>query len=730
MEHFSQDIERIIEKYLKYGRESQVDAIRQAFAIAFDAHKEQRRKSGEPYIIHPLSVAELLADMAMDSASICAALLHDVLEDTDLSYKEMERMVGTEIAELVDGLTKLDKLQFHSKEEEEMENLRKMFLAMARDIRVIIIKLNDRLHNIRTLHGMREAKRREYALETMEIYAPIAHRLGITRIEHEMEDTCLRTLDPIGYQEILDGLESRKTNDDFLASIAAHIEEVMAREKISCKVASREKNIYSIYRKLFVQNRSLDDIYDLYALRIIVDTKTDCYNVLGLIHDMYKPVPGRFKDYISTPKPNMYQSLHTTVMSRDGVSFEVQIRTWDMHHVAEYGIAAHWKYKHGLKGMSADDEKLAWIRKLMESQQDSDADDFIHSMKVDLFDDEVYVFTPKGDVIALPVGSNPIDMAYAIHSAVGNRLVGAKVNGRMVPIDYTLKNGEVCEILTSSASRGPSRDWLSIVKTGEARNKIRQWYKKEKREENMALGRDMLMGEIKKQRLSTAIMDEIEAITRAANKLSYKSAEDLIAGIGYGGITPQRALNRIKDELCAMAKDTPSGIDTDTALEAVFEKAKLKEPPPSGILVEGLNSCLIKFAKCCTPVPGDEIVGFVTRGYGVSVHRATCRNMESIAFREGDEENRLVNVHWHVSQGTTFPASIQVMAQDRFGLLADIANIIANMRVAIGNMNAKPGQNGFVDLYFSINVTDRTQLDSILKRIHAVRSVIEVKRVG
>ncbi len=724
MEEFTQDIDRIVSKYLKYGRPSEEENIRKAFAIASDAHRDQKRKSGEPYIVHPLAVAELVADMSMDAESIKAALLHDTVEDTSLTLKDLEHEVGSEAAMLVDGLTKLDNIQYSSKEEEEMENLRKMFLAMARDIRVIVIKLADRLHNVRTLEGMREGKRREYALETMEIYAPIAHRLGITKIEHEMEDRCLHYLDPIGYQEILDGLESRKANDDFLTSVQNRITEVLKAEKIPCKVESREKNIYSIYRKLFGQNRVLDDIYDLYALRIIVNTKTDCYYVLGLIHDMYKPVPGRFKDYISTPKPNMYQSLHTTVISREGVTFEVQIRTWDMHYVAEYGVAAHWKYKQGLKGsMSADDEKLAWIRRLMESQQDSDADDFIHNMKFDLFDDDVYVFTPKGDVINLPAGANTIDLAYAIHSAIGNRMIGAKVNGRMVPIDYTLKNGEVCEILTTNSGRGPSRDWLSIVKTSEARSKIRQWFKKERREENVALGRDMLLQEIKKQKLSPSILDEEEAVTAAAKKLSYRSAEDLIAGVGYGGITPLRALNRIREELSEAA----SAAETQNPVDAVMEKAAHpKEPPSSGIIVEGITSCLVKFAKCCTPVPGDDIVGFVTRGYGVSVHRRDCKNVEKLLSGEGEE--RLVGVHWHVSPNATFPASIRVTAVDRFGLLADIANIIANMRVAISGMNAKAAQNSCVDLYFAVNVSDKDQLESVMKRINAIRSVVEVKR--
>ena len=724
MENFTADIDRIVSKYLKYGKPSEEASIRKAFAIASEAHRDQKRKSGEPYIVHPLAVAELVADMSMDAESINAALLHDTVEDTPLTLKDLEREVGPGTAMLVDGLTKLDNIQYSSKEEEEMENLRKMFLAMARDIRVIVIKLADRLHNVRTLEGMSEGRRREYALETMEIYAPIAHRLGIMRIEHEMEDRCLRYLDPIGYQEILDGLESRKANDDFLASVQNRITEVLKAERIPCKVESREKNIYSIYRKLFEQNRVLDDIYDLYALRIIVDTKTDCYNVLGLIHDMYKPVPCRFKDYISTPTPNMYQSLHTTVISREGVTFEVQIRTWDMHYVAEYGVAAHWKYKYGLKGsMSADDEKLAWIRRLMESQQDSDADDFIHNMKFDLFDDDVYVFTPKGDVINLPAGANTIDLAYAIHSAIGNRMVGAKVNGRMVPIDYTLKNGEVCEILTANSSKGPSRDWLSVVKTSEARSKIRQWFKKEKREENIALGREMLLQEIKKQKYSPSILDEAEAVEAAAKKLSYRTAEDLIAGVGYGGITSLRALNRIREEL----SESSQTAEPVNPVEAVMEKtAHPKEPPSSGIIVEGIASCLVKFAKCCTPVPGDDIVGFVTRGYGVSVHRRDCKNVEKLL--NGGEAERLVGVRWHVPPNATFPASICVTAVDRFGLLADIANIIANMRVAISGMNAKAAQNSCVDLYFAVNVSDREQLESVMKRINAVRSVVEVKR--
>ena len=727
MEDLNQCFERILTKYLKYGKKSEAEHLRHAFSYAFAAHDGQMRKTGDPYIIHPLAVAEIVTDMAMDADSIKASLLHDTVEDTSTTAADIEREFGKEVALLVDGLTKLENIQYSSKAEEEMENLRKMFLAMARDIRVIVIKLADRLHNIRTIEGMKEARRREYALETMEIYTPIAHRLGMTKLEHEIEDKCLFYLDPVGYNEIIEGLESRRANDDFLEKIQARITDVLKTENIPCKVASREKNIYSIYRKLFEQNRTLDDIYDIYALRIIVETKNECYYVLGLIHDMYKPVPGRFKDYISTPKSNMYQSLHTTVNSREGVTCEVQIRTWDMHYVAEYGVAAHWKYKQGMKtaSMSPDDEKLVWIRRLMESQQESDADDFIHSMKFDLFDDDVFVFTPKGDVINLPVGANPIDMAYAIHSAIGNRMIGAKVNGRMVPIDYALKNGEVCEIITSGSSRGPSRDWLSIVKTSEARNKIRGWYKKEKRDENIALGREMLLQEIKKRHYSAVILENTEAINNAARKLSYRTGDDLIAGIGYGAITPLRALNRIRDEIQV---NLPAEEPADAA-EAILDKAAHpKEAPASGIVVEGISSCLVKFAKCCTPVPGDDIVGFVTRGYGVSVHRRDCKNVQKLLDKGDDAPERLVGVHWHVSGGATFPAAIRVSAVDRFGLLADIANIIANMRIAISGMNAKDGQNGCVDLFFTVNVTDREQLDSICRRINAVRSVVEVKR--
>jgi len=725
MEEFTEQYERILTKYLKYGKPEEVSSIRLAFDMGREAHREQRRKSGEPYFIHPLAVAELVADMSLDAASIRAALLHDTVEDTPMTYTDLEEKVGKETAELVDGLTKLENLQYSSREEEEMENLRKMFMAMARDIRVIIIKLCDRLHNIRTLHGMKEARRREYALETMEIYAPIAHRLGITTIEHELEDTCLRTLDPIGYQEILEGLENRKANEDFLEVTQARLQKTMEEAGIVCKVMYREKNIYSIYRKLFSQNHTLDDIYDLYGLRIITDTQNNCYNALGLVHTLFKPVPGRIKDYISTPKPNMYQSLHTTVINSEGVTFEVQIRTWEMHYIAEYGVAAHWKYKHGIKGgVSADDEKLVWIRKLMENQQDTDADDFIHNMKTDLFEDEVYVFTPRGDVISLPMGANPIDLAYAIHSAIGNRMVGAKVNNRMVPIDYQLKNGEVCEIITSNASKGPSRDWVNIVRTGEARNKIRQWYKKERRDENIALGRDMLLGEIRKHKYAASMLEQAEAITNAAKKLSYKSAEDLFAGVGYGGITALRAMNRIRDELESQEREVREEVD----IEAVLEKAaKPKPAPASGIEVEGINSVLIKFAKCCTPVPGDRIVGFVTRGYGVSIHRKDCPNVAKL-LSEG-EAAREAGVHWHVHANATFPAAIHVTAVDRFGLLADIANVIANMRLAIASLNAHPSnQNTLMDFYLSVNVTDSSQLDSVMKRLHSIRSVVEVTR--
>ena len=711
----------LAKKYAQYGRETDIPKILDAFAFAAEAHKDQFRQSGEPYVTHPLAVAEIVADMELDCDSICSALLHDTVEDTSATPEEISQRFGAHVAEIVDGLTKLDKIPYSSKEEQEVENLRKMLLAMSKDIRVILIKLADRLHNIRTLDAKPDIKRRETALETMDVYSPIAHRLGVTTIKQELEDRSLRYLDPIGYDEITSALENTSEfRDGLIGSIKETIAEGLAPLGIkNLCIEGRVKQIYSIYRKMFMQNKSIDEVYDLYAIRVIVDTKEECYNVLGMIHDMYRPMPRRFKDYISTPKPNMYQSLHTTLIGREGIPFEVQIRTWDMHHIAEYGVAAHWKYKEGGNDLGNDyEQKLGWIRSMLETQQDTDAEDFISSFKTDMFDDEVYVFTPKGDVISLPAGATTIDFAYAIHSGVGNRMVGAKVNNRMVPIDTVLTNGDIVEVLTSKVSRGPGRDWIKIVKTSEARTKIKQWYKKEKREENIVQGREILDAELKKEGILLSEAEKSETMLVACKKLSFNTFEDMLAGIGYGGVTVGRVVNRIREEFAKVQKTKD---EEPVATVPIIRRSE------SGVIVEGSDSCLVKFARCCTPVPGDKIRGFVTRGYGVSVHRCECVNITGM--KEAQAE-RFVEVCWADIIEGTFSASIEITARDRVTLIADITMLLANMHIPIHAIQTKKNQSGEIILLLDISVNDISHLRNVCAKVHGVRGVTDVSRLG
>ncbi len=595
------------EKIKEYNPALDTQRLFSAFTYADNAHAGQLRKDGSPYITHPLAVAEIVAELELDTDSIIAALLHDCIEDTGATHEEIAKLFGNTVADLVEGVTKLTRVQYTSKEEEQMENLRKMLMAMAKDIRVILIKICDRLHNMRTMEYQSPRKQKEKALETMEIYAPIAHRLGMQRIKWELEDTSLRYLDPVGYKEIADELAARSSaHEEFLASVQKRITDRLAQEGVKCTVYGRVKHIYSIYRKMYTQNKTMDEIFDLYAFRVIVDDVPECYNVLGVIHDLFNPVLGRFKDYISTPKPNGYQSLHTTVIGREGIPFEVQIRTWEMHHTAEYGIAAHWKYKQGMANAKlGTEEAFEWVRKLLESQQDVDAEEFVRTMRVDLFADEVFVFTPRGDVINLPAGATPIDFAYNIHSAVGNHMTGAKVNGRMVPFDTPLNNGDIVEVITSKSAHGPSRDWMKICKSNEARNKIRQWFKKE------ITAEDVLPFILKKVRFGTL--------------------DELYAAIGYGGMSAQKAVVRVKDEMTRLDRLHAEQAAADKAAQEASIHPATGNPPPipvqatgkhgqSGIIVEGIDNCLVKFAKCCTPVPGDPVVGFITRGFGVLHH--------------------------------------------------------------------------------------------------------------
>ena len=710
-----------------------------AFTYADNAHASQQRKDGTPYITHPLAVANLVADLELDPDSVIAALLHDTIEDTGTTHEEVAQRFGEPVADLVEGVTKLTRVQYTSREEKQMENLRKMLLAMSKDIRVILVKICDRLHNMRTMQYQSPKKQREKALETMEIYAPIAHRLGMQRMKWELEDLSLQYLDPVGYNDIKTQLESRfAAHQEFLTETQAKIQKRMEQEHIHCTVYGRIKHIYSIYRKMYTQHKTLYEIFDLYAFRVIVDDIADCYNVLGHIHDMFNLVPDRFKDYISTPKPNMYQSLHTTVIGKEGIPFEVQIRTWEMHQIAEYGIAAHWKYKSGLSNQKLSSEATyEWVRKLLESQQDTDAEEFVRSLKVDLFADEVFVFTPQGDVVNLPAGATPIDFAYSIHSAVGNRMTGAKVNGRIVPFDSQLHNGDIVEIITSNSSKGPSRDWMKICKSNEARNKIRQWFKKERREENIVTGRAAFESEMKRNGLSMNQMMDEDVLPQVLKKVKYGSLDDLYAAIGYGGTTAQKAVIRVRDEILRLNKLQKEQAAQQEMLERgeelhVASNPAVPIPVPkahakNGIIVEGLDNCLVKFAKCCTPVPGDPVVGFITRGYGISVHRQDCPNADP-AKRKPEERGRWVSVSWGDTQHEAYQTSLEITAKDRQNLFLDVAAALSAAQVRVDSLSAKGTPDGFAVITALLQVHSRDEINAVMRKINGVNGVMTVRR--
>ena len=727
------------EKIKRYNHNLDDKRLFAAFQYADNAHSGQLRKDGSPYITHPLAVAEIVSELELDTDSIIAALLHDCIEDTGATHEEIAKLFGPAVADLVEGVTKLTRVQYTSKEEEQMENLRKMLMAMAKDIRVILIKICDRLHNMRTMEYQSPRKQREKALETMEIYAPIAHRLGMQRIKWELEDTSLKYLDPVGYQEIADELAARSSaHEEFLASIQKKITDRLREEHIEATVYGRVKHIYSIYRKMYTQNKTLDEIFDLYAFRVIVKDIPECYNVLGCIHDLFKPVLGRFKDYIGTPKPNGYQSLHTTVIGREGIPFEVQIRTWDMHHTAEYGIAAHWKYKQGLANDKlGTEEAFEWVRKLLESQQDVDAEEFVRTMRVDLFADEVFVFTPRGDVINLPAGATPIDFAYNIHSAVGNHMTGAKVNGRMVTFDTPLKNGDIVEVITSKSAHGPSRDWMKICKSNEARNKIKQWFKKERREENIVTGRGMFESELKRTGIPLATVTSEEMLPVLLKKVGAATLDDLYAAIGYGGMTAQKAVNRIREEILRLTRDKNEKAAAER-LAAQSSSPQLSTPAKlipgakrseSGIIVEGLDNCLVKFAKCCTPVPGDPVVGFITRGFGVSVHRADCPNADPTR-RKPEEAGRWVKVSWGESEQAAYETSLEISAKDRDGLALDVTMALTTAKVRVHNFSARSLPDGYALVSVVLEVKDRSELLSLINKLGQISGVYQVKRAS
>ena len=720
----------LIQMIIDSGRSYDMAMLDKAYAVGAQAHEGQRRRSGEPYICHPIHVAMLLVELGMDTESVAAALMHDVVEDTAVTLEQIQSEFGSEVAHMVDGVTKLTKIVFSSVEEQQSENLRKMLMAMSQDVRVMIIKLCDRLHNMRTGDAWPEQKRRDKALETMEVYAPIAHRLGISNIKEELEDRSLRYLDPIGYEKIHELLREHG-GKEFVENIAEVIRERLAENGMpNATMKSRVKSVYGIYRKTYMQNRDFEEIYDVYAVRVILDTVAECYNALGVIHDMYHPLPNRFKDYISTPKPNGYQSLHTTVIGHEGIPFEVQIRTHEMDQMAEYGVAAHWKYKAGIQGGGRDklDERLAWVRQLLESQRENeDAGSLLQDLKGDLLPEEVFAFTPKGDVINLPAGATVIDFAYAIHSAVGNRMVGAKVNSRIVPIDHKVVTGEIIEIITGPKDKGPSRDWLKIVTTSEARNKIRTWFKRERREENIQEGRAMLERELRRNLITISDAKWDEFMAEIARRQRMNSAEEMYAALGYGGLQISRLMGKIKEEYARMRaaeeKTTTPAIDKIPLQTYKTSDSKASE----GVVVEGIDNTPIKFAKCCSPLPGDEIVGFITRGFGVSIHKKDCQNVQA-SMRDPENQARWVNAHWQDSKKESYKASLELTAMNREGLVGDVISTLGDMRVPIYAMNARMVDNGRAVISLTVGIASAEHMNSVLNRLRHLRDVIVVTR--
>ena len=712
--------EQLKQDMIDSGRPYDFDLVDRAYALAEAAHNGQRRRSGEPYICHPLNVARILVELGMDSESIAAALMHDVAEDTAVTIDEIRQKFGAQVALLVDGVTKLTQIKFSNVEDRQAENLRKMLLAMSQDVRVMIIKLCDRLHNMRTGDAWPEQKRRDKALETMEVYAPIAHRLGISNIKEELEDRSLRYLDPVGYETIRALLN--KHGDEFLNgvcdTIRAHLEENGIE---NATIRHRVKSIYGIYRKMFIQNKDFEEIYDVYAVRIICASVAECYTALGLIHDMYHPLPNRFKDYISTPKPNGYQSLHTTVIGREAIPFEVQIRTWEMDRMAEYGIAAHWKYKAGISTSNEKlEERLAWVRQLLESQRSSaDATDLLSDIKSDLLPEEVFAFTPRGDVINLPAGATVIDFAYAIHSAVGNRMIGAKVNNRIVPIEHKVSTGEIIEIITGPENRGPSRDWLNIVKTSEAKNKIRNWFKKERREENIAEGKDALEREMRRNMMTIPAEKSEDFLSALARRNHCNTVEEMYAAIGYGGLQMARILPKLKDEYNRLkaTEAEPKPITVD-----------IKKPHSSGgVVVEGIDNCPIKFAKCCSPLPGDEIIGFVTRGFGVSIHKKDCANVRE-SLRHPENRERWVRARWAEDVREDYKATLELFCMDRANLVSDVALALGDMRVPIYSLDARSAEQGRARMTVTIGINNTEHLNNVVARLRKVKDVMGVTR--
>ncbi len=717
---------KIIENVTQYDPQADFNLITEAYNYALTAHSDQKRISGEPYIIHPLQVAIILTGIEMDTASICAALLHDVLEDTNITYAHIAKEFGPEIAMLVDGVTKLSRIDFKSKEDAQVGNLRKMFIAMAKDIRVILIKLADRLHNMRTLSYHHEKKQKEIAAETMEIFAPLAHRLGIFKFKWELEDLAFAHLDPEMYYEIAKRLKKkRKDRENYVHDIIYQINNGLGQIDIEADIQGRPKNIYSIYKKMIKQGKDIDEIYDKIAIRVLVDDIRDCYGVLGIIHTMWKPIPGRFKDYIATPKPNMYQSLHTTLIGKGGEPFEVQIRTWDMHRTAEYGIAAHWRYKEGVSSKDSKetkfDKKLSWLRQILEWQQEiKDTREFMESLKIDLFDDTVFVFSPKGAVFELPKGACPVDFAYRVHTEVGHKCIGAKVNGRIVPLDFALANGDIVEILTTKNPSGPTHDWLNFVTTSSAKSRIKQWFKKEKRQENIIKGHDMLEEGLKKRHLNPKELLKEDKLLEVVKRFSFNSADDLFAALGDSAVTVNQVINKQKEMYFndAHVEDIINLPQKDTHVPR-------KDTETSALRIKGVDDVAFRLARCCNPLPGDAVLGYITRGRGVSVHRKDCPNMQNYLKNEKD---RIIEVEWANEQGLYY-VELEVKALERDRLTAEVMNVIADTRIHINSVYSRVTKNKLVIMNFKLEIKAIDHLHAVFQRIQKIKDVIEVRRV-
>lgn len=720
--------EKLIATIESNNPKADIEKVKSAYNLAYEAHKDQKRVSGTPYITHPLEVALIVAGMQMDVDSVCAALLHDVVEDTQYVLADIEKRFGKQVALLVDGVTKLDKIEFSNKEERDMENLRKMFLAMASDIRVIIIKFADRMHNMSTLISMSEEKQRDKARETLTVFAPLAHRLGMYKIKWELEDLSLKYLDPIAYFEIVKGInQKRQEREQYIDHIKLELRLKLADLNIDCHIDGRPKHFYSIYRKMYTQNKTLDQIYDLFAVRIITENVGDCYAALGAAHELYKPMPGRFKDYIAMPKPNMYQSLHTTVIGSDGRPFEIQIRTKEMHEIAENGIAAHWKYKEGSQKSNLDTEqKFQWVRQILDVQSDAKSEEeFLQTLRIDLFTDQVFVFSPKGDVLSFPAGSTPIDFAFSIHSAIGYKMQGAKANGKIVPLEYQMKNGDIIEIITSSAVHGPSMDWLKIIKTSQARNKINAWFKKEKREENIILGKEMIEKELKRQGISHLELNSPEYIAKIVKRYGYASEDDLFANIGYGGLVLANVIAKLKDEYKKLHEK--DDVLTLALPNEVSDKPGKKSSSSNGIVVKGIQNCLIRYSQCCSPVPGDKIIGYITRGRGVSIHRQDCINIAAM-HKDENERARLIDVSWEINASTSYLSKIKVVCADRNGLVLEVANVVNDTKVALKSLNARSTKDGLGIVEISVEVTNTEQLNLLIRKLSKLKDIIEVTR--